>query len=483
MTRLPPLRVAPVAGAVAWLLLSLAGCATPQTAASPSALQPPVAFKSAPASTAAVPEAPGDAWWQLFGDPVLDALAERAAARNTRIDEAAARLAHARAGVQAAASQRRPQLSASAGASRQAGPLVNAAGGSGTLLTLSAGASWEADLFGRLAAAGDAAALDAEAAAATLAGTRLAVQAEVARQLMALRALDAERALLRDTIAAWRDSLQITEQRQRLGGVAEPAVARAAADLALAEAEALALQRQRAEVEHALALLVGESPSIFTLAEAAASTNLPQIPPGIPSEVLVRRADVAAAQWRLQAAQLRASAARAAWFPSLALTASGGQASPELASLLSGSVRAWGVGALLSLPLLDGGRRDAARLQAQADADLALAQHRGQVLQALQEVEDQLATLQALDGQAQAQQRAAAAAERSAVLTASRERQGLASRLDLLDSRRAALQAQRRWLQVQAAQRAATVALIRALGGGWGAAANAAAAQAPASAS
>ena len=465
MTRLPP--PTPAAGAVVGLLLALAGCATPQTAAPPSAMQPPAAYRSAGAP-AFSPLPPPPAWWRLFGDPALNQLVERAGVGSPRIDEAVARLAQARARVLDAASQGRPQLSASAGANRQGGPLVNAAGGSGTLLTLGAGVAWEVDLFGRLAAAGDAAALDAEAAAATLSAPRLAVQAEVAQQLLALRALDAERALLQDTLDSWRDSLQITEQRQRLGAVAEPAVARARADLAQAEAELWALQRQRAALEHALALLVGEAASSFTLAEAAVDPTPPQIPPGLPSEMLLRRHDLVAAQRHLQAAQRRAGVASTAWFPSLSLTASGGQASPELAQLLSNSVRAWGVGALLSLPLLDGGRRQAARQQAQADAELAQARQRGLVLQALGEVEDQLAALQALSGQAQAQQRAATAAARSAALTASRERQGLASRLELLDSRRAALQAQRQWLQVQAAQRTATVSLIRALGGGWG---------------
>jgi len=459
----------PLTGVAIGLCLSLAGCAGPVPATTAGTVAIPAAFKP-PASLAAYPSAaaqPAGAWWRVFQDPVLDELAERAAARNTRVDEAAARLAQARALVQAAASQRQPQLSASAGAGRQGGPLVNAAGGSGTLLTLGVGASWEADLFGRQAAAGHAAALDAEAAAAQLQGTRLAVQSEVAQHVLALRAIDAERALQRDTLAAWRASLQITEERRRLGGVGEPAVARAAADVASAEAEALALDRRRAEIEHALALLVGEAASTFALAERTTDTELPHIPTGIPSEVLVRRYDVTATQQRLRAAQARAGAAQAAWFPSLSLTASGGQASSELSNLLAGSMRAWGVGALLSLPLLDGGRRDAARQQAQADLDLAAAQYRGQVLLALQDVEDQLAALQTLDGQAQAQQRAAALAQRSAALTASRERQGLASRLELLEARRHALQSQRQWLQVMAAQRVATVALIRALGGGW----------------
>src|SRR5207237_853289 len=199
-------------------------------------------------------------------------------------------------------------------------------------------------LFGRLAQATDAAVLDAQAREALLQSAGLLVQAEVAQTYLELRALDTERALVRSTVSAYRDTLSLTERRYRAGDVAELDVAR---------------DRRRAELEHALAVLVGEVSSSFTLSVAEWNTALPVIPAGVPSTVLSRRPDVSAAQNSLLAAQTRVGVAKAAWFPSLTLTATGGYASPELGDLFKWSARAWGIGAAASLPLFDGGRRDA----------------------------------------------------------------------------------------------------------------------------
>jgi multidrug efflux system outer membrane protein len=194
---------------------------------------------------------------------------------------------------------------------------------------------------------------------------------------------------------------------------------------------------------------------------------LPRIPAGVPSSVLARRPDVSAAQSSLLAAQARVGVARAAWFPNLSLTADGGFASPELGDLFKWSARAWSVGALLSLPLFDGGRREAGIQGAQARLDEALAGYRGQVLTAFKDVEDQLSSLRLLQEQAQTQDRAVSFARRATVLSESRYRHGLDSQLELLDARRSELRNRRQALQVRASQYQATVALIRALGGGW----------------
>jgi multidrug efflux system outer membrane protein len=449
--------------------LVLAGCAT-APAELPQPIQPPAQFKEAGERwTIAAPAEAQDrgAWWKAFADPVLDGLVERAGANNTSIQEAAARLAQARALVRNANADRLPQIGIGAGASRQAG--ADTPGGLSPTTAISAGASlsYEIDLFGRLARARDAASLDAQAREALLQSTRLLVQAEVAQTYLALRAMDTERALVRETVAAYQDTLRLTQRRHQAGDIAELDVVRVETELADTESQALGLDRQRALLEHALAVLVGDVASSFTLAEENWRTALPRIPAGVPSSVLARRPDVSAAQSSLLAAQARVGVARAAWFPNLSLTADGGFASPELGDLFKWSARAWSVGALLSLPLFDGGRREAGIQGAQGRLDEALAGYRGQVLTAFKEVEDQLSSLRLLQEQAQTQDRAVSSARRATVLSESRYRHGLDSQLELLDARRSELRNRRQALQVRASQYQATVALIRALGGGW----------------
>jgi multidrug efflux system outer membrane protein len=448
----------------------LAGCASvPPSAVAPVG-ETPVRFKeSGERWTVAQPAEAQERgqWWKAFADPVLDGLVERAAANNTSIQEAASRLAQARALVRSADADRSVQLGVGGGAVRQAG--ANTVGGSrpSTLVQAGADLSWELDLFGRLAKASDAAALDAQARAALLQSTRLLVQAQVAQTYLALRAADAERQLVRETVTAYQGSLDLTERRYRGGDVAELDVARVRTELASTEAEALALDRQRAELEHALAVLVGEPASGFNLAVADWTTALPHIPAGVPSTVLARRPDVSAAQNSILAAQARLGVAKAAWFPDITLTASGGYASPEVSDLFKWSARAWSIGALLSLPVFDGGRRQSGVDSAAAQLDIALAGYRGQVLGAFREVEDQLSSLRILDEQAKAQGRAVDSAARATVLSDSRYRNGLVSQLELLDARRSELRNRRQALQVKSAQYGATVGLIRALGGGW----------------
>ncbi|MBX3655371.1 MAG: efflux transporter outer membrane subunit [Ramlibacter sp.] len=450
--------------------LTLAGCVTAPVGDLPTAPPTPIRFKESPQRwTIATPAESRDrgTWWKAFADPVLDGLVERASLQNTRIGEAAAQLAQARALLRSTDANRLPQIGLSAGATRQAG--ANTASGSQPATLTQAGAtlSYEVDLFGRLARASDAAALDAQAREALLQSTRLMVQAEVARTYLALRAADSERALMRQTVQAYRDTLHLTERRYQAGDVAELDVARVKTGLAATESQGLALDRRRATLEHALAVLLGEAASGFALPAAEWSTALPAIPPGVPGTVLARRPDVSAAQSALMAAQARVGIARAAWFPNLSLTAAGGYASPELGDLFKWSARAWSVNALLGLPLFDGGRREAGVQGAQARLDEALAAYRGQVLNAFRDVEDQLASLRWLQEQAQAQDQAVASAARATVLSDSRYRNGMVSQLELLDARRSELQNRREALQVKSAQYQATVDLIRALGGGW----------------
>lgn len=451
--------------------LVLAGCASVPAIDPASLPSAPAAFKEGDGRwTRAAPaeaQARGE-WWKAFSDPVLDDLIARADRSNASIQVAAARLAQARSLVKSADADRLPQVGIGAGAQRSNVFPIATGGAPRTLTNIGADLSYEVDLFGRLAQASRAASLDARARDALLQSTRLLVQAEVAQTYLALRALDTERALVRRTVNTYRATLNLTERRFRAGDVAELDVSRAYTEVAATESEALALDRRRAELEHALAVLVGEVSSEFGLREADWATALPVIPAGVPSTVLTRRPDVSAAQSSLLAAQQRVGVAKAAWFPSVSLTASGGYASSELSDLFKWSARAWGVGALLSLPIFDGGRREAGIQGARAEMDAALAQYREQILVAFRDVEDQLSSLRLLSEQSEAQSRAVSSASRTTALSDARYRNGLVSQLDLLDAQRSELRNRRQALQVRSAQYQATVGLVRALGGDWG---------------
>lgn len=455
--------------------LVVAGCAELPVTEPMAAPAAPAAFKELDGRWASV--APAEAqtrgeWWKSFADPALDNLVARADRGSTSLQQAGARLAQARALLRTADADRVPQVGLNAGVARQTlTPGIGYPGGTAfSNVNAGLGISYDLDLFGRLAKASRAAALDAQASEALLQSTRLAVQSDVVQTYFSLRALDAERALNRDTVGAYRATLSLTERRQRAGDVAELDLARVQTDLASTEAQALALDRQRAGIEHALAVLLGELPSNFTLAEADWNGTPPQVPPGVPSTLLARRPDVAAAQNSLLAAQQRLGIAQTAWFPDVSLTGSGGFASTDLGDLFKWSARSWGIGALLSLPLFDGGRREAGVQNANAVWDQAAASYREQVLVAFREIEDQLAALRLLTDEAVTQGRAVESAERATHFSDTRYRNGFVSQLELLDARRIELANRRQALQVRSAQYQATIGLIRALGGGWGAA-------------
>ena len=453
--------------------LVIAGCATVPEIEASRLPEAPAAFKDADAKWTVAPPAaalPRGEWWKAFADPKLDQLVEHADRGNNSIQVAAARLAQARAIARITDADRAPQLTAGASVARVDGFSNGTFGGPRNFGTAGANLGYEVDLFGKLARASDAAALDAQSREALLQSTRLLVQAEVAQTYLSIRALDVERALVRRTVAAYRGTLDLTERRFRAGDVAELDVARARTEVAATESEALGLDRRRAQLENALAVLVGEVASSFALPATEWDTALPGIPAGVPSTVLTRRPDVSAAQLSMLAAQQRVGLAKAAWFPDLSLTASGGYASPELGDLFKWSARAWGVGAILALPVFDGGRRAAGVQNATGQLDEAVANYREQVLVAFRDVEDQLAQLRILADQAQAQGRAVDSATRATALSDVRYRNGLVSQLELLDAQRSELHNRREALQVRSAQYQATVGLVRALGGGWGSA-------------
>lgn len=443
--------------------LLLAGCASVGTVDPAQLPQAPATYKTVTTNDAAALTA---TWWQPFADPVLDDLVARAMSANTTVQMAASRLALARATLGSAQSARLPQVGVSAGAGRSSTP-GQTVPQPATQYSAGLNLAYELDLGGRLLHERDAAALDVQAREQLLADARLLVQANVARGYLALRALDAERGLVRDTVAAYGETLSLTEKRARAGDVADLDLARVRAELAANEAEALALDRRRVELETALAVLVGAPASSFNLAATTWTTALPAVPAGLPSELLQRRPDLAAARSQLQAAQAHVGVAQAAWWPSLQLTAQGGGVSNELSNLLKSGAGTWGIGLLGALPIFDGGRREAGVNAAKSQLDAQAIAFREQFLLALKDVEDQLGALSLLQAQEQASARAVSAAGQALKLSDTRYRNGLVSQLELLDARRSELANRRSALQVRSAQYQATVGLIRALGGGW----------------
>jgi outer membrane protein, multidrug efflux system len=450
------------------LVAVLAACAHPSEPGRLPAT-PPAFRETAPAARqGAVADMPANgAWWLVFADPSLDGLIRRAEQDSYTIRLAAARLAEARAIQKATAAAQWPILGLSFNATRQGGTLTNAAGSTGTLYVAGANLSYEADLFGRLARESKAASLDAAEQEDLLRSGKLMVQADIAQTYFTLRTLDAERAFVRRAAASRYETVRVTEGLVRSGLTSELTLVRLRAEAEAVAAEAVTLDQRRAELEHALAVLVGETASTFQITPMDHSASLPNIPPGIPGAVLVRRPDVGAARQAMIAAQIRTGIARDSWLPRLSLTAFGGFASPALGSLLAASAASSGLGALLSMPIFDGGRYRATVAKANADLDAAAATYGQQILIAIKDVEDQLSGLRLLAEQDAVLKRAADAAIRTKALVASNYKDGLASQLELLDAERNELRDRRQALLVHAARFQATIGLVKALGGGW----------------
>ncbi|MBW8735314.1 MAG: efflux transporter outer membrane subunit, partial [Asticcacaulis sp.] len=333
--------------------------------------------------------------------------------------------------------------------------------------------SYEVDLFGRLAKASQAAKLDARSAEDILRDTQLLVQSRVAQSYFALRALDEDRAIVAETLDAYRASLKVTKSRFANGDVAELDVARLETEVSATEAEALSLDQQRANLANALAVLVGEPATTFDVAAQSWASQpwagaVPVVPAGIPSDVLKRRPDVLAADASMKAAERRVGVARATWFPSLTLTGSGGYASTDLDTLFDKGSQTWSLAGILAQAVFDGGRRNAGIDYARGGMEAAFAGYRQSVLVAFSDVEDQLSDLSYLRQQEAAEGRAVDASNRALRQAQSLYRNGSSSQLEMLDAQRSQLAIRRQALRVRAAQYQSTVGLIRALGGGWG---------------
>ncbi len=458
----------------------LAGCAAPQLQAPD--IEIPSGYKEAALADAGrwKPAQPAEAqargeWWKVFNDPELNRLIDDATAANANLAAAAARVRQARAIAGIAEADRVPAIDAGVGAQRARASAVSLGLPQGTLVSPANAyqarltASYEVDLFGRVAGNVNAAQADAAATEATFRSVLLALQADVAQTWFRLRATDAELAFLQQLVRLREENVRISQRRYDLGDVGELDLTRAKTELSTTRSEAIALERQRAQLEHALAVLLGKPAAAFG-AESnplPASAALPGIPAGLPSALLERRPDIAAAQRAMIAANARIGVAKSAMFPALRLTAAGGGESAELADLFTWSSRTWLVGALLSLPVIDGGRRQADITRSEAALEESVARYRQSVLSAFAEVEDNLAGLRTLAGQTQAIDDAVASARRSADLANKLYEAGRSSYLDVLDAQRNLAAVERSAVQLRGARATTTVALIRSLGGGW----------------
>jgi len=463
--------------------LVLAGCVNAPV--SPDAqLSVPTAFKEAgtpltpPKGWKLAEPAEGQArgdWWRGFQDPTLDSLQQQAQAASPTLAAAAARVQAARAALRGSQADQLPQLNLSAGATRSKPAAAEQGLATGTNVSPATvwraglGASYEIDLFRRVANSVNAAQLDAAATEASYRSVLLALQADVAQTYFQLRTLDAEVAVLEQGLSLREQTLQLSRKRLSAGDVSELDVARAQTDLSSTRAELQGLRGTRARTEHGLALLLGQAPASFKLPAQplAVDASVPLVPPGLPSALLERRPDVVAAQAQMQAASARVGQAKSALFPALVLTANGGFASYELRDLFEWTTRSWLSSAVLSLPLFDGGRNRASISRAEAQLAESVASYQQSVLQAFGDVEDKLSTLGSVREQTASLDDALVAARRSAELADKRYRAGEDSFLTLLDTQRSLLAVERQALQLRGAWATSTVGLIRSLGGGW----------------
>jgi multidrug efflux system outer membrane protein len=476
-------------------LLILAGCSIAPTYERP-AVTTPATFKEAPATVIKEGSPPQAAptegswktaqpaeeiargeWWKIFNDETLNALELEALQANQDLKAAAARLGQARALEQNARAGLFPQIGLGFGPTRQLpspasrGLPPDANTDPATLWRGQASIAYEADLFSRVGAAVNAARFDTERNAALFQTTLLALQADVAQAYFLIRELDAVQAIYADTLKLRQETLDLFQRRFNAGDISELELARARTELAAAESESLGISRQRAVAEHALAILLGKAPAEFSFSAQPLTRVHIAVPAGLPSELLERRPDIAAAERAMAAANERIGIARSAYFPRINLTGSLGYESNDLGDLFKNASRTFVfgplIGGLFSLPIFDGGARAAGVDRATAAYEEDVANYRQTVLKAFKEVEDNLANLRILDAQHKAQDVAVNSAHRASRLSHIQYREGAVSYLSVIDSDRSVLQQQRVAVTLDGERARATVNLIRAIGGGW----------------
>jgi NodT family efflux transporter outer membrane factor (OMF) lipoprotein len=416
---------------------------------------------------------PRGAWWELFDDPDLRALEEEVATANQDLKIAEARLREARAAVRFNRAGLFPTISTSLGArsvresaNQPFRPSGIDTGSSGDFL-FSLDMSYEVDLWGRVRRMVASARHEAQATAADLETARLSLQAELAIDCFELRAADAQQQLLDQTVKAFEDALRLTTDRFR-GGVAPQAdVAQAQTQLDTTRVQATDIAVQRAQFEHAIAVLIGKPPASFSLPARPLGHRPPGIPVGLPSQLLERRPDIAAAERRVAEANEQIGIARAAYYPTVMLNASVGFEGSTFGNFLNAPSLLWAVGTSITQTIFDGGRRRATSEATLSAYDATVAGYRQVTLNAFQQVEDNLAALRVLEQEAQQQRGAVQSAELSLQLSTIRYRGGVDNYLQVITAQTVALQNQRNEIDILRRRIGASVLLVKALGGGW----------------
>ena len=445
----------------------LGGCAVGPAYHVPAIAQP-LAFKEAGPWA---PAAPADLlergpWWTLFGDPLLNNLAASVEVSNQNVAQAVASYAQARALVQQRRSSLLPAVGFSGGADKSGG--AGAVGASSDQrYRLSIGSTWEPDIWNRLGAGVNSANASAAASAADLAAARLSAQGELAINYFTLRQTDAQRELLARTIEGFQRVLTITGNRFDAGIAAKSDVLQAQTQLANAQSDDLSLARQRARLEHAIAVLLGKAPADFALAQAPWQANIPVVPAGVPSALLQRRPDIAAAERRVAAANAQIGVARAAWYPNIGLSGSYGTGGSSVSNLFSVSTAVWSLGLSAAQTVFNAGATRAGVAIAEAQQQEASARYRQTVLGAFADVEDQLAASGVLARQTVLLRQATEAANQVEVQILNRYTAGRVSYTEVVQAQATALSSRRALVQAEADRQTTAVALIQALGGGW----------------
>jgi NodT family efflux transporter outer membrane factor (OMF) lipoprotein len=457
-----------VAGAVA----VLSGCAVgpdyrkPQTEA-PVAYKENVDWKIAQPQETVV----RGAWWKIFKDPQLDALVEQVNISNQNIAAADAQYRQALAVVRAGRAGYFPTVTAGAQAARSLrssnSSNINVASTEVNDFLLSGTASWEPDIWGKVRRNVEANQAGAQASAADLESIRLSSQALLAQNYFQLCALDAQKALLDDTVAAYQKSLELTKNRYAYGVASKAEVLQAETQLKSTQAQAIDLGVQRSQLEHAIAVLIGKPASVFSIPATPLTASPPAIPVGIPSELLERRPDIAAAERRVASANAQIGVAEAAYYPSITLGATGGFESSDISNWLSWPSRLWSIGMSLSQTVFDAGLRSALTDQARASYDTTVASYRQTVLTGFQDVEDNLAALRILEAESRVQDEAVKAARGSLELSMNQYKAGTINFLAVVVVQAISLSNESTAVEIKGRRMVASVLLIKAIGGGW----------------
>jgi NodT family efflux transporter outer membrane factor (OMF) lipoprotein len=417
-------------------------------------------------------ELPGK-WWEIFNDPSLNALEAQVDNANQSIAQAEAQYRQSQSLVQGATAAYFPTATGTATVNRFRAASGQSVAVSGVkyLFGAALSAAWEPDLWGGVRRQVESSEASAQASAATLQVLRLSTQATLAQDYFQLRVLDAQIKLLNDTVQTYEKTLKITQNRYAAGIAAKSEIVQAETQLESARAQAINLGVQRAQLEHAIAILTGKTPAELTIAIAPLTRQLPPIPVSIPSRLLERRPDIAAAERQAAAANAQIGVAKAAYFPSLNLAATNGQQANKLGNLLNTAARYWALGpTAFALPLFDGGSRGAQMQQAIDAYDAGVAAYRQTVLVGFQEVEDNLAALRILEQELQVQNKAVESAHQAVLLTINQYKAGTVSYLNVMIDQAAAFANEKTAVDLQGQRLTAAVLLVKALGGGWNAA-------------